>query len=280
MNRKAALGTFLALGTALLAYFIMRFVPRIEPPQRLFYDSVRTVVNGGREKNDTVWSRVPDFEFTNQLGQKISWKDLQGKIVVADFFFTTCPSVCPRMTMQMKQLQRAIKPQKKVGVKDTGFVQFLSFTVDPERDSVEALKHYADKYGIDPKNWWLLTGDKKEIYELALRGMKLGITEKAVTADFIHPQEMVLIDKERVVRARRDADGNVLLYHGLDTADVKRLAEDIVLLSLEKDPHKKFFLAGKLELIAVVFVLVGIGLVLLFGYMKKEKKNESLSAQK
>ena len=280
MNRNAAIATFLAIGTALLAYFVMRFVPRVEPPHRLFYDSVSTRIADGKQIHDTIWSKVPDFEFTNQLGQKVSWKDLQGKIVIADFFFTTCPVVCPRMTQHMKNLQGAIKPQKRVNVKDTGFVHFLSFTVDPERDSVEALKKYADKYQINPQNWWLLTGDKKQIYDLALNGMKLGITEGTVDASFIHPQKFVLIDKDRVVRARKDSLGNVRLYDGTNPADVRAVAEDIVLLSLEKDPRKKFFLAGKLEIIAVVFVLVALGLVLMFAYLKKEKRNEPLPTKK
>jgi protein SCO1/2 len=88
----------------------------------------------------------------------------------------------------------------------------------------------------------------------------------------MHPQLFMLLDKDRVIRARKDKDGNVLMYHGLDSNDVKNLAEDIVLLSLEKDKKKKFFLAGKLELIAIVFAIAGVGLVLLFTFLKKEKK--------
>lgn len=274
MNKSAALATFLAVGVALIAYFIMRFVPRTEPPHRLFYDSVVTTVSGGKEKDDTIWSKVPDFEFTNQLGQKVSWKDLQGKVVVADFFFTTCPVICPQMTTNMRELQRSIKTTKKVGEKDTSFVHFLSFTVDPERDSVAALKKYADRFQIDPQNWWLLTGDKKQIYELAIKGMKLGITEKIVDTAFIHPQKFILIDKDRVVRARKDAMGNFRIYDGRDSGDVKALAEDIVLLSLEKDKKKKFFLADKLELIAIVFVIAAIGLLVMLRLLKKEKRNK------
>ncbi len=279
MNRNAAIATFLAVGVALLAYFVMRFVPTIEPPHRLFYDSVVTTVAGGKKKSDTIWSKMPDFELTNQLGQKVTWKDLEGKIVVADFFFTTCPVICPRMTQNMKNLQLAIKPQKQVGKKNPEYIQFISFSVDPERDSVPELKKYADRFQINPENWWLLTGDKKQIYDLALKGMKLGITDDSVDANFIHPQKFVLIDKERVMRARKDAYGNVRIYNGLDSNDVRSLANDIVLLNLERDPHKKFFLAGKLELIAIVFVFVAIGLVVLFSYLKKEKKNASLPAK-
>ena len=272
MNKSAALATFLAVGVAVMAYFIMRFVPRTEPPHKLYYDSVVSSVSGGKEKYDTIWSKVPDFEFTNQLGQKVSWKDLQGKVVVADFFFTSCPVICPEMTVNMRELQRSIKTSKKVGQKDTSFVHFLSFTVDPEKDSVELLKKYADRFQIDPENWWLLTGDKKEIYDLALKGMRLGITENIVDTAFIHPQKFMLIDKDRVVRARKDSLGNFRIYNGRDSADVKALAEDIILLSLEKDRKKKFFLADKLELIAIVFVIMAVGLLVMLRFLKKEKR--------
>jgi protein SCO1/2 len=271
VNRKAVLATMLALGLALGAFFIMRFFPAIEMPHRLFVDSVITKTTNGKEKQDTIWSRVPDFTLTNQLGQKVSLKDLDGKIIVADFFFTHCPSICPAMTNNMKMLQKAVKNNEKVGDRDADYVQFISFTVDPERDSVAELKKYADRFQIDPQNWWLLTGSKKEIYDLAINGMKLGITETAIDTSFIHPQKLVLIDKDRVIRSRKDAFGNPKLYNGLDSTDVKNIAEDVVLLSLEKDPKKKFFLAGKLELIAVVFGAAGIGMLLLFTFLKKEK---------
>lgn len=274
MNRSAALATFLAVGVALLAYFIMRFAPRTEPPHRLYYDSVITTVSGGKEKSDTVWSKVPDFEFTNQLGQKVSWKDLQGKVVVADFFFTSCPVICPEMTINMRELQRSIKTSKKVGTKDTSFIHFLSFTVDPERDSVAQLKKYADRFQIDPENWWLLTGDKKQIYDLALNGLKLGISESIVDTAFIHPQKFMLIDKDRVVRARKDSLGNFRIYDGRDSSSVKALAEDIILLTLEKDKKKKFFLADKLGLIAIVFVVMAIGLLVMLRFLKKEKRTK------
>ena len=110
--------------------------------------------------------------------------------------------------------------------------------------------------------------------------MKLGIAEDSVDADFIHPQKFVLIDKDRVIRARKDALGNIRIYNGMDEQDTKALAEDIVLLSLEKDPRKKSFFAGKIEIIAVVLFLVATGLVLLFSYLKKERKNGSDIAKK
>jgi protein SCO1 len=272
MNKNAAIAVFIALGISMLAYFIMRFVPTVSMPHRLFVDSIVTKVEDGKQKTDTIWKKVPDFNLTNHLGQQVSWKDLEGKIVVADFIFTTCPAICPAMTTNMKKLQDAIKSADKVGNREANFIHFLSFTVDPQRDSVEVLKKYADRYQINPRNWWLLTGDKKEIYDLAYYGMSLGISETEIDTGFIHPQQFVLIDKQRVIRARKDNNGNVDLYNGLDTMDLKKLAEDIILLSVEKSPDRKSPLAGKLELIAIVFGVIILGIILFVIYTKRQKE--------
>jgi protein SCO1/2 len=273
MNKKALYGILIALVIPLVAYFVMKAVPTIAPPSRVFYDSVSTRISKGKEITDTIWSHVPDFSFTNQLGQNVSWKDMmykrndstiEGKIVVVDFFFTHCPSICPAMTRNMKLLRDNIKSNNAVGDREANFVQFLSVSVDPERDSVPELKKWADRFQINPENWWLLTGNKREIYNWALNGLKLAIADSAhVDTSFMHPMYFMLLDKDRIIRARRDSLGNIKMYHGLDSADLKNLAEDIVLLSLEKDPKKRSPLAGKLELIAVVFAVANIGVILL-----------------
>jgi protein SCO1 len=282
MNKKALYGILIALFIPLVAYFIMRVIPTVTPPQRVFYDSVTTKISKGKEVIDTVWSRVPDFSFTNQLGQKVSWKDMmyqrndssiEGKIVVVSFFFTHCPTICPTMTMNMKLLRDNIKSNDVAGNRDADFVQFLSVSVDPERDSISELKKWADRFQVNPQNWWLLTGSKKEIYDWARNGLKLAVVDGGqVDSNFMHPQLFMLLDKDRVIRARRDKDGNVKMYNGLDSTDLRNLANDIVLLSLEKDPKKKSPLAGKLELIAVVFSVAAIGIILLVLFMKKENK--------
>src|SRR6185436_10878699 len=99
---------------------------------------------------DTIYHKIPPFSFVNQEGKTISDKDLDGKIYVADFFFVTCPSICPKMTDQLKRVQDACK--------ELGEVRFLSYTVNPEQDSVEALNAYALKHGADNSRWWFLTG--------------------------------------------------------------------------------------------------------------------------
>lgn len=273
MNRSAAIATFLSLGIALIAYFLMRLVPTVTTPHRVYLDSVATKIVNGKEKQDSVFSKVPSFQLYNQLGDTITWDDLKNKVVVADFFFTTCPSICPILTRNMKSLQNGIRDNNRVGDNGADFVQFISFSVDPERDSVPQLKAYADRYGIDPRNWWLLTGSKKDIYNLAKEGFREGVQDTEVDSAFIHPTRFYLVDRDRVVRARKTPEGNIDLYNGLDTSDVKQLGEDIILLSLEKDPAKKSFLSGKLELLAIVFALAGIGLFFLIRYLNKEKKS-------
>jgi protein SCO1 len=282
MNKKALYGILIALLIPLVAYLIMRTVGTVAPPHRVFVDSVSAKISKGKEVTDTVWSRVPDFSFTNQSGQKVSWKDLmyqrndstiEGKIVVIDFFFTHCPTICPTMTRNMKRLRDNIKSNNAVGDREANFVQFLSVSVDPERDSVPELKKWADRFQINPENWWLLTGNKKEIYDWARNGLKLAIVDGGnVDTNFMHPQLFMLLDKDRVIRARRDENGNVKMYNGLDSTDLKNMAEDIVLLSLEKDPKKRSPLAGKLELIAIVFAIVAVGIVFLILFMKKENR--------
>jgi protein SCO1/2 len=282
MNKKALYGILIALAIPLVAYFIMRLVPTVMPPHRIFFDSVTTKISKGKEVVHTVSSHVPEFSLTNQLGQKVSWKDLmyqkndstiEGKIVVIDFFFTHCPTICPTMTRNMKLLRDNIKSNDAAGNREADFVQFLSVSVDPERDSAAELKKWADRFQINPQNWWLLTGNKKEIYDWAKNGLKLAVVDGGnVDSNFMHPQLFMLLDKDRVIRARKDKDGNVKMYNGLDSTDLRNIAEDIVLLSLEKDPRHKSPLAGKLELIAIVFAVAIVAIILLVVFMKKEKR--------
>lgn len=200
-------------------------------PPRYYADSVINKVVNGKSTTDTIWHRVSNITLTNQLGEQISLDDLKNKLIVADFFFTRCPSICPALTTNMKGLQDALKmkdPRKKI---DSAFIQFLSFSVDPERDSVPVLKKYADKYGVNHDIWWMLTGPKKQIYDFALNELKLGLQDGGtVDSNFIHTGRFVLLDRERVVRG---------YYDGLDTVALSKLAEDLTLLLLEKDKKKK-----------------------------------------
>lgn len=203
----------------------------INMPPRYYYDTVINKIVNGKMVSDTIWHSVDNITWINHLGKEVSLSDLKGKIIVADFFFTRCPSICPTLTKNMKTLQDALKLRDERIRIDTSFVHFLSFTVDPDRDSVPVLKKYADKYGVNHDIWWLLTGPKKKIYDFAINELKLPAQDgESIDSNFIHSQRFVLLDRERVVRG---------YYNGLDTAALARLAEDFTILMLEKDRKKK-----------------------------------------
>jgi protein SCO1/2 len=160
-------------------------------------------------------------------------------------------------------LQESTTNAQRVGDKTNQSIHFLSFSIDPERDSVERLKYWADRFQINPDQWWLLTGNKKNIYDLIINEMKIPVEDgEGVDTNFMHTDHFVLIDSNRYVRG---------FYHGLDSVSLAKLSEDMVLLTLEKDPKEKSFLSGKLQLIAIVFLITiaAVGLLLFF-IRKKE----------
>lgn len=162
---------------------------------------------------------IADFAFTNQNGKTITQKDYQGKIYVADFFFTTCGSICPKMTANLEEVQKAIANNPKV--------KLLSHTVTPEIDSVPVLKAYALKHHVDDQKWNLVTGDKKDIYKMARQSylaVKLGKPDELY--DMVHTENFVLVDTKRRVRG---------FYDGTNPEDIKRLIADIEWLSKQPD---------------------------------------------
>ena len=252
----------------LISYFIVKRYSEtaIVLPRHYVPDTVITTTKKGKFVSDTIWHKIPEFTLTNQLGEKVSLSDMISKdsteqIIIADFFFTHCPTICPTLTMNMKRLEESITNSERAGDKSPDFVRFLSFSIDPERDSVQRLKYWADRFQVDPEQWWLLTGDKKTIYDLSINDMKLSAVDgEGIDTSFIHTDLFVLIDRNRHIRG---------YYHGLDTSSLARLSHDLVILSLEKDPNRKSFLAGKLQLIAVIGLMVIIGAGLLFYFFRK-----------
>jgi protein SCO1 len=266
VNTKSLYALMLAVLVPLVSYFIVKRSSEsaMHMPGHYLADSVITTTKNGKLSTDTVWHQLPEIELTNQLGQKVGWKDIHGKIIVADFFFTHCPTICPSLTLSMRRLQEGITNSKRVGDKTPDFLHLISFSIDPERDSAERLKMWADRFQVNPDQWWLVTGQKKAIYDMAINEMKIGIVDgKGIDTEFIHTDHFVLLDTNRHVRG---------YYHGLDDTSMTRLSEDIILLTLEKDPKEKGFLSGKLQLLAVVFLIaiVAVG-IFLFMFRKKDK---------
>jgi protein SCO1/2 len=281
MNKKALYGILVALFLPLTCYFILKHFTdgATVMPRHFVPDSIITTTKNGKLQSDTIWHTLPDYSFTNQAGEKVKLSSFSDKIIVADFFFTHCPTICPRLTENMKSLQTGVRRSTRPGETESDFVQFLSISIDPARDSVPQLKKWADRYQINPQSWSLLTGSREDIYRLSNKDMNLNAVDGAnVDSNFMHTDFFVLIDRHRKVRG---------YYHNFnedkstDTASMARLFSDIVLLSLEKEPGRTTFLSGKLELIAIVFAMVGIGLVLMITFLNKEKKsNEPYSDKK
>ncbi len=266
MNKTALYAILLALLLPLAAYFVVKKQSEkaIAMPRHYFPDSVVTRVKKNKKIVDTVWHSVGDFSFKNQDGHTVTWDHLKGKIVIASFFFTRCPTICPTMTRNMKRIATSLHNGQKTGDKTNKKVHFISFSVDPERDSVPQLKKWADRFQINPEQWWLLTGDKKAIYDFSLQEIKLGLVDgEGADSNFIHSEKFVLIDSNRHIRG---------YYNGLDSVSLAKLSGDLVLLSMEKDPNKKSFFSGKLQLLAVVFLLSIFGIGLFFYIIRKKSR--------
>jgi protein SCO1/2 len=169
---------------------------------------------------------ISNFKFTNQNGKTITQKEYEGKIYVADFFFTTCPTICPKMTNNMIWLQNQIKNNPKV--------LLLSHSVTPEIDSVPVLKKYAIEKGVIDSKWNLITGDKKDIYYIARKSylaVKTGKPDEIY--DMVHTENFVLVDTKRRVRGFYDGT-NLDGPTEPGVKNVKQLLEDILFLSSEE----------------------------------------------
>jgi protein SCO1/2 len=167
--------------------------------------------------NDTIYHTVSGFSLINQLGNKVTEKELDGKIYVADFFFASCKGTCPKMTGQLQRVQT-----KYAALRD---LRIVSFSVDPVRDSVPALAAYAKQNMVNPRKWNLLTGDKKSIYDLARNDYYIVASEgNGGPEDFVHSEKVVLVDKEKHIRG---------YYDGTDPLEIDRLIDEIQVLKAE-----------------------------------------------
>ena len=188
---------------------IPKIVDRLAAPDLVFIER-----DGGKVK-------VPAFTFTDQNGKTITNKDYEGKVYVIEFFFTTCPDICPIMNENMVKIQDEFFGNPKVGI--------ASFTIDPVHDTPEVLKKYAQDNGVTKLQWHLLTGERDEIFKLANEGFNLYVAEVADDrGGFEHSGFFALIDQEGHIRSRKDENDNPLIYYdGLDLKNIQMLKEDI-----------------------------------------------------
>lgn len=162
--------------------------------------------------------KIADFSFINQDSKTVTQKDFDNKIYVADFFFTTCPSICPKMSTQMERVYKKFE--------DNPEVAFLSHTVNPQNDTPEVLKEYAVKHHANSSKWSFVTGDKKQIYDLARNSYLVDASVgDGGENDFVHTQNFALVDKQKRIRG---------YYDGTDSTEVNNLIIDITILLKEK----------------------------------------------
>ncbi|WP_456462574.1 SCO family protein [Lutibacter sp.] len=172
-------------------------------------------------------AKVPPFEFTNQDGKLISNSFYKDKVYVVEFFFTTCPTICPKMNENMVKIQNKFYGNNEFGI--------ASFSINPTHDTPEILKEYAKSHGATLKNWNFLTGDQDKIYELANTGFTLFAGENSdAEGGFEHSGMFALVDKQGNIRSRLDKFGNpIAFYDGLDPKGIQMIKEDISILLKE-----------------------------------------------
>lgn len=249
----------LAILLPLTGYWIVKYYSKdaVHMPHHYFYDNIALDEKSGKTTTDTIWHHVKNISFTNQLGKKVSLDDLRGKIIVLDFFFSRCPTICPGLARNMKKLQDSF-------VKNDSIVQFISISVDPEHDSVPQLRKFADHFNVNHDTWWFVTGNKKEIYDFALNEVKASIADSNVDTAFIHTTNFFLLDSNRIVRG---------WYDGFDSAKQQQLVEDIPTLMLERDKKSPSILREFIPYLPVIFIGIGMVIVLM-AILEKVKKRD------
>ena len=207
---------------SLIIVSIIYNILNVEPPLPVYQPTmVSEELVDSSIQHQRKYHTIADFKLINQNGDTITQEDYKGKIYVADFFFTTCPTICPVMTGNMVEIQETIKNDDEV--------MLLSHSVTPVIDSVPQLKKYALEKGVIDSKWNLVTGDKKQIYELARKSyLAVKTVGDGGPYDMIHTENFMLIDKKGQIRG---------FYDGTNKEDIQRLLKDIKKLKKEGNPQ-------------------------------------------
>ncbi len=213
---------FFAIVLFVLSAIIISIIYSILKPNKVLPvyepDMVNTELVDSTVQYIRKYHKIADFKLTNQNGEEITEQNYKDKIYVADFFFTTCQTICPIMTDHMKEIQDRLREDKDV--------LLLSHSVTPQIDSVARLKRYAIEKGVDDTKWNLVTGDKKQIYDLARKSYLAAKSDgDGGPYDMVHTENFILVDKKKHIRG---------FYDGTNPKDIDRLLEDIDILRKEK----------------------------------------------
>lgn len=222
MKNKAYIGiAFIILVFGII--FIPKIVDRVKSNKVVQGDRLDQV--SGNKNNSAqsleIIGPAPKFSLKDQNGKEISNQSYKGKVYVVEFFFTTCPTICPRMNQNMLTIEKEFFGNPNFGI--------ASISINPENDTEKVLKEHAEKLGVKSSNWHFLTGEKEYIFDIANKGFNLYAGEnKNVNGGFEHSGLFALIDKNGNIRSRKDEFGNKIIYYdGLEKKGVKALIEDI-----------------------------------------------------
>ncbi|MCP4521252.1 MAG: SCO family protein [Cytophagales bacterium] len=219
---KAGILLFL-LVVPVFVFLFLRFLTTAYFDVKKYYPiGTETVTRGGREVVDTLYHTIRPFSLTNQLGETFSSETLEGKLYVANFIFTRCETICPKMTSQLTRIQELYKNNSQMKI--------VSISVDPTHDTPEVLKEYAESYRVMNDKWFFLTGEKEKIYDIAFTDLKIDTLEQSnASSELIRSNKLVLIDWFGRIRG---------YYDGTDQKDVNRLQKEMQIL-LEQTENEK-----------------------------------------
>lgn len=224
MKNKSYIGiSFIILIFGILV--IPNIIDRIKGDDVVKGDRLNVVKHEANDSGLQTMGIAPKFELTNQDNLKITNETYKGKVYVLEFFFSTCPTICPKMNANLKTVQEKFFGNKSFGI--------ASITINPEHDTPQVLKAHREALGITSENWHFLTGDKTYIFDLANKGFNLyaGQSNDKFNGGFEHSGLFALIDKKGNIRCRKDEFGNPILYYdGLEAKGIKQLQEDIKIL--------------------------------------------------
>ncbi len=231
MNAKYLRVLALAIVLVMPVFFLLVFqplgkIPRPKaPPKRYAIGIKESVDEKGQKVIDSIYRVIPNYKFQTQSGDSLELDSLRGNIYIADFFFATCPGICPKLSNSLERVQLGF-------IRDKNF-KIVSFSVDPAKDSVQALRAYAERHNAVPGKWYFLRGAKQDIFDLAKTGFSLTAKddEDGGPEAFIHSEKLVLVDQAGNVRG---------YYSGVDSNRVNQLMGDVVLLLKETEDGFSF----------------------------------------
>ncbi len=257
----------------LVSYFIIKNYTdnNVKMPKKYFIDGIVKDTVDGKIQTDTIWHKVKNLKLVNQFGDTVTLNDVRGKVLLVNFFFTHCPTICPATTANLKKLQSAIE--------NDSAMQMISISLDPKRDTTKRLFQFANQYGIKHDNWWMCRLVNDDLQTVIEKEFKASFRNDS-TQGIDHTTDVFLLDKNRIVRGKHTppvvTEENPIatrFYDALDSTDLFLLMNDAGLVKMEKTEHNK----PPFGILITSTILMGAVFIFLFFRNKNAKKKNILA---